>query len=113
MNLTTQLNYLIVLLIISAFSSLGVFIILCHKKFVLKINTIPLPETTSSINSPFIENKFPITKSPKTLINHQIIKSDGTHVGWRQAFHSDINEALKTPGLAVKYPDSRIDLGVQ
>lgn len=69
---------------------------------------------TMTVSSfPFVEEKFPTFKPPKVLINHQIIKSDGTHVGWRHATHADIDEALKTPGLAVKYPDGTIDKGVQ
>ena len=45
--------------------------------------------------------------------DHQITKRDGTHVGYRPHDHPDIEEALKTPGLVVRYPDGRIDEGVQ
>lgn len=33
---------------------------------------------------------------------------DGRHLGWRHAEHPDIEEAIATPGLSVRYPDGTV-----
>ena len=55
----------------------------------------------------------PIELKLHDLLDHAILDSRGGLIGLRHASHPDLQKALDTPGLKVKYPDGRIDEGVQ
>jgi len=43
----------------------------------------------------------------------EILRTNGERVGIRTPGHPDIDEALRTPGLAVRWPSGDLDLGNQ
>ena len=102
LTLSGQLNLIAVLLILNFVVNFCNYIISAKMRRIEPLITAPLAPTSHihEINSPLKEL-------------HKIIRNDGTLIGRRQEGHPDIQEALNTPGLAVKYPDGSIDLGKQ
>lgn len=56
----------------------------------------------------------PAAAPPHVADTLAIVKRQGSgwvHIGFRHPQHSDVHEALRTPGLAIVHPDGRIEEG--